>query len=254
MNLRIGSARRACQLGCFALLGGLAQAQFSFTNVTVDPQGPNQMHCKSTGDLNGDGFVDLIIADRGGQLNWYEDRTNPGSWTRHVISTNDGGWSTDAEVGDIDGDGDMDLVISDWFGQNRMLYYRNNGGGASWSLVEIGTPRAHDIELADFDGDGDLDVVTRESGVQGRRLRFWRQNSPTSWSQTNYVIPSVPTGEGLVVGDLDADGDVDIALASFWLENTGNFPNGFVEHRYTCLLYTSPSPRDRTRPRMPSSA
>ena len=27
-----------------------------------------------------------------------------------------------------------------------------------------------------------------------------------------------------------------------------------VSSRYTCLLYTSPSPRDRTRSRMPSSA
>ena len=27
-----------------------------------------------------------------------------------------------------------------------------------------------------------------------------------------------------------------------------------LEHRNTCLLYTSPSPRDRTRSRMPSSA
>eukprot|EP00657_Telonema_sp_P-1_P006793 TRINITY_DN26218_c0_g1_i1.p1 TRINITY_DN26218_c0_g1~~TRINITY_DN26218_c0_g1_i1.p1 ORF type:complete len:114 (+),score=43.54 TRINITY_DN26218_c0_g1_i1:69-410(+) len=26
------------------------------------------------------------------------------------------------------------------------------------------------------------------------------------------------------------------------------------EHRWSCLLYTSPSPRDRTRSRMPSSA
>ena len=26
------------------------------------------------------------------------------------------------------------------------------------------------------------------------------------------------------------------------------------DHEYTCLLYTSPSPRDRTRSRMPSSA
>ena len=26
------------------------------------------------------------------------------------------------------------------------------------------------------------------------------------------------------------------------------------QHRFTCLLYTSPSPRDRTRSRMPSSA
>ena len=30
--------------------------------------------------------------------------------------------------------------------------------------------------------------------------------------------------------------------------------NGLTMSSYTCLLYTSPSPRDRTRSRMPSSA
>ena len=30
--------------------------------------------------------------------------------------------------------------------------------------------------------------------------------------------------------------------------------NDFLNGQYTCLLYTSPSPRDRTRSRMPSSA
>ena len=29
---------------------------------------------------------------------------------------------------------------------------------------------------------------------------------------------------------------------------------GGFDYDYTCLLYTSPSPRDRTRSRMPSSA
>ena len=33
--------------------------------------------------------------------------------------------------------------------------------------------------------------------------------------------------------------------------NTGSTE---IVHTYTCLLYTSPSPRDRTRSRMPSSA
>ena len=34
------------------------------------------------------------------------------------------------------------------------------------------------------------------------------------------------------------------------LEATGSYPDG----AYTCLLYTSPSPRDRNVSRMPSSA
>ena len=33
-----------------------------------------------------------------------------------------------------------------------------------------------------------------------------------------------------------------------------NLGGGNLENVYACLLYTSPSPRDRTRSRMPSSA
>ena len=36
------------------------------------------------------------------------------------------------------------------------------------------------------------------------------------------------------------------------LDGLYNFTAGALDHR--CLLYTSPSPRDRTRSRMPSSA
>ena len=36
--------------------------------------------------------------------------------------------------------------------------------------------------------------------------------------------------------------------------NMRQFVNGMFNHSYACLLYTSPSPRDRTRSRMPSSA
>ena len=41
------------------------------------------------------------------------------------------------------------------------------------------------------------------------------------------------------------------------LENTYNKlkdNKDFIDEFYNCLLYTSPSPRDRTRSRMPSSA
>ena len=42
------------------------------------------------------------------------------------------------------------------------------------------------------------------------------------------------------------------------VEKDGKYPKGYVtiknELYKVCLLYTSPSPRDRTRSRMPSSA
>ena len=39
------------------------------------------------------------------------------------------------------------------------------------------------------------------------------------------------------------------------IKGTGDVPEWYIADKYkSCLLYTSPSPRDRTRSRMPSSA
>ena len=45
-----------------------------------------------------------------------------------------------------------------------------------------------------------------------------------------------------------------LGTLTFWDLATGECLEKFSAHRDTCLLYTSPSPRDRTRSRMPSSA
>ena len=39
-----------------------------------------------------------------------------------------------------------------------------------------------------------------------------------------------------------------------WREKTGAPRTAFAAHTYNCLLYTSPSPRDKRQSRMPSSA
>ena len=43
-------------------------------------------------------------------------------------------------------------------------------------------------------------------------------------------------------------------LGHFWHESFGQIYPTLAELEKDCLLYTSPSPRDRTRSRMPSSA
>ena len=63
------------------------------------------------------------------------------------------------------------------------------------------------------------------------------------------VLSSVMTAFGLVVALVWKD--TIIATVDYLLPNTDD---GTLQGMYICLLYTSPSPRDATLSRMPSSA
>ena len=69
-----------------------------------------------------------------------------------------------------------------------------------------------------------------------------------------YVKLKQNTEEGsiLALRDTDNDGKVDI-IRAFGEQLEGNSQTGIEIHN-GCLLYTSPSPRDRQKSRMPSSA
>ncbi len=217
--------------------------QVPFRHVLVDAAGPGEMQIVQVGDLDGDGSSDLIIAGRTSDIVWYEERSNPGSWTRHSLTTaaeDLGDWSTDLELVDIDGDGDADVLTSDWYKDERVVWFENLGAASAWTRHVIGGPRAHDIEVGDFDGDGDPDFVTRTQLVPGGVLEFWRQNTPSSWTRSTFNLPSVSTGEGIDVVDLDDDGDLDVVIPQFWYENVGDFMAGaWVERAYTSA-YTHP--------------
>ena len=76
-----------------------------------------------------------------------------------------------------------------------------------------------------------------------------RQNTGTAWTRNE----SFEKNGYLVIKDLWDPEELyhpvppEKGQYNYWDKNPEHF-------NYTCLLYTSPSPRDRTRSRMPSSA
>ena len=89
---------------------------------------------------------------------------------------------------------------------------------------------------------------------------------PTSWDESNYLWETDVPGSGWS-SPVYADGKIwlstsvtkpataeQIAAAKKGSKNPDMVTTVGALSLYACLLYTSPSPRDRTRSRMPSSA
>ncbi len=207
----------ATAVAILATLGaaGPAAAELTFQHVVIDPSNPANPHCKTLGDIDGDGRLDAVVASSNGDgMFWYEYP----AWTKHTIRAA-GSWTTDMQAGDVDGDGDLDVVIPD---SSAIKWYENPRPAGDprttpWTEHTIGAAGAdhHDVELGDMEPDGDLDVISRRKN--GSDTSFWSQDPgpPITWTRVS--LPAGP-GEGTALGDLDGDGDLDVAHNGFWLE------------------------------------
>ena len=144
-------------------------------------------------------------------------------------------------VTDIDGNVYQTVTIGtqEWMAENlKVTHYRNGDpiqlvtDDSSWSNLSTGA-------YCDYDNDGD------NVAVYGRLYNWFAVNDSRAIAPAGWHVATAADWQTLIDilgGDAVAGGKMKEAGTAHWLA-----PN-------TCLLYTSPSPRDRTRSRMPSSA
>ena len=199
----------------------------AFQRVVIDENPPHDPWIKIIGDINGDGWPDVIVGGQNGPLVWYANPT----WDKQVITN--GGYSTvQGAVGDIDGDGDLDVVLGGVF------WYENPGSGNQssdglWKTHRIDDLRVHDILVADLDSDGKPDIVGRDQSEfgyhAGNKVILYKQNTPDNWSRVDIACPH---GAGVLLADIDHDGDQDVVIGGRWYENPGRIVGAEWKERF----------------------
>jgi hypothetical protein len=201
--------------GDVSVLLGDGSGGFPATDASRFPVG-NGPESVAVDDLDGDGDLDLVIANAG------SDDISV------LLGDGSGGFpAADASrfpvgeapvfiaVGDLDGDGDLDLATANAFSDDVSVLLGDGVGGfaaADGSPFPVGDYPVS-VAVGDFDGDGDQDLVTAnlESDDVSVLLGDGSGGFPAA-DASRFPVGNAPGT--VAVDDLDGDGDLDLVIAN----------------------------------------
>ncbi|MEM7202229.1 MAG: VCBS repeat-containing protein [Planctomycetota bacterium] len=205
--------------------GVAAQRQFDELARRHLPAAAAPALAVALGDVDGDGDADAVLGGRRATQLLLNDGAGRFTDASSRLPTNSD--TTNAvTLGDVDGDGDLDLALGLTArrylpAQNRL--YLNDGTGAFADVTATHLPKIDDTTIAvaftDVDGDGDLDWVSgnRQAASAGTKLRnrlYLNSGNGVFGDATGRIPFDADTTQGVAIGDVDDDGDVDLVFAN----------------------------------------
>ncbi|MCP3968520.1 MAG: hypothetical protein GY718_19610, partial [Lentisphaerae bacterium] len=187
------------------------------------------------GDVDTDGDLDLVAGIRDQTNRLYLNNGTASPWNgvsgSDITTDADSAWSV--ALGDVDGDGDLDLVVGNDDVQTNRLYL-NNGTADPWNGVFGSDITTHSedtlsVALGDVDDDGDLDLV---AGNDGQTNRLYLNNGtadPWNGVSGNDITADADDTFSVALGDVDDDGDVDLAAGNDGQTNRLYLNNGTTD-------------------------
>lgn len=170
--------------------------------------------------------VYFFKVSRGRGMRAYPVNLQKDLWFSDVTPTHlpqDSSEAADIEFGDMDNDGDLDIIsaINASTHPAHPIILINRGSGIYKDETILRLPEfqtfTNDVDLADVDNDGDLDIYLANTGLSPWHWRdlllindgrgFFQEESKERLPSEVYVTQNVE------FGDIDGDGDLDVALA-----------------------------------------
>lgn len=193
--------------------GFLTPLCYTFSNLGSVGNGP-----VSTGDFDGDGFLD-VVTNANTQL-WLF-RGNGDGTLRPPTTHSYGGagftYSSYHAVGDLDGDGRLDVAFQmlnsfqGWRLDINIIYGVRDGGGFGPPVTIANTSNQRSISAADIIRDGKVDLLLPRGTQVDVDTRVGDGGSVYTW-----VYPPVPIASGAASfatsGDFTGDGEPDLAI------------------------------------------
>ena len=198
----------------------------TFTRQT--PFGNDNTFAVVFGDYDNDGDPDLAVGNGANQQNRLYVNQGNGAF---AVQNQFGLFSTVALAwADYDLDGDLDLAVGNGIlGANQQNFlYVNNGDGTFTGVANFGLLQTDSVAWGDFDADGDPDLAVGNGGFGSIQQNYLYVNNGDG---TFTGFPEFGTGDTacLAWGDVDRDGDLDLAVGNWnatqcrLYVNNGNF-------------------------------